>query len=220
MLVEGQDIVGHSRGHRRATGHGVTAGIVGAGKAPPGGDQGGSGDFVGVGASEARSEEHGIEAIEGVRSTRGVFHGALAPFGRQDDHAVLFEGISVSITNDVRASPEDSRRTSTVAVRPDEVCSGVTGRGSTLLESIVWKDHGHGGGEVRADQDNDAIVEWAGREQWVSRVESSRVSDVNVVFVAFEDHGHSSGKVRADQDNDAVVEWTGREQRVSRVQGS
>ena len=94
MLVQGQDVVGHSGGHRSAASHGSTTSVIGARKAPPGRDQSGSGNFVGISATKAGSEEHGIESVEGVAASRGVFNSSLAPLGGKNDHAAFFEGIS------------------------------------------------------------------------------------------------------------------------------
>ena len=60
-----------------------------------------------------------------------------------------------------------------MAVRSDEVSRGVAGHGGTPLERVVRQDDGNGSGKVWADQDNDTVVERTGREQRVSRVESS-----------------------------------------------
>ena len=55
---------------------------------------------------------------------------------------------SVGVTDNMETSPEDGRKTSTVAVKSDEVGRGVAGRGGTLLECVVGQDNGHSGGEV------------------------------------------------------------------------
>ena len=48
-------------------------------------------------------------------------------------------------------------------MRTDEVSSGVTRRGGTLLERFVGEDHGYSGGEVGSGQDNNAVIERTGR---------------------------------------------------------
>ena len=171
MLVQGQHMVGSSGCHGRATGHGLGPGVIGARKAPPGCYQSGSGNFVGVGTTEAGPKEHGIEPVQGVATSRCVFDCSLAPLGGQDDHAALFKGISAGIADDMRTSAQDQRGTGTVAVRSDEVSRGVAGRGGTPLERVVGQDDRNGGGEVGTDQNNDTVIERTGREQRVSRVE-------------------------------------------------